>query len=131
MNAPTESVALGEQQAWRGFAPGRWQDAIQHYAEAERLDPINAINVGNAHEPLLYLKRCKEARAEVEKTLAIDPANLNRSSAHRMRCRPNACPAAHYAPCRHRFGIILRFGRFPGQPRCPAPLPSGRDRRGI
>ena len=29
MNAPTEKpVAVGETDAWRGFAPGRWQGAI-------------------------------------------------------------------------------------------------------
>jgi hypothetical protein len=32
---------------------GRWQDSIRHYEEAERLDPRNAINVGNSAVPLL------------------------------------------------------------------------------
>ena len=58
---------------------GRWQDSILHYDEAERLDPRNAINVGNSAEPLLYLRRCDEAGAAIDRTLALDPANLNRT----------------------------------------------------
>ncbi len=57
---------------------GRWQDAIRHYDEAERLDPRNAINVGNAAQPLTYLRRCGEARQAVARSLALDPANLSR-----------------------------------------------------
>ena len=57
---------------------GRWQDAIAHYDEAERMDPRNAINVGNAVIPLLYLRRCAEAREKVNRTLALDPENLHR-----------------------------------------------------
>ena len=58
---------------------GRWQDAIAHYDEAERMDPRNAINVGNAVGPLLYLRRCSEAREKVNRTLALDPENLHRT----------------------------------------------------
>ncbi len=57
---------------------GRWQDAIAHFDEAERLDPKNSINVGNAASPLLYLRRCDEALQAVDRILALDPANLNR-----------------------------------------------------
>src|SRR4051812_3617128 len=48
---------------------GRWEDSIRHYDEAERLDPKNAINVGNSYQSLLYLRRCSEARTQVEKVL--------------------------------------------------------------
>ena len=54
---------------------GRWQDAIAHYDDAERLDPRNAINVGNSSQPLLYLRRCGEARQAIDRTLALDPNN--------------------------------------------------------
>jgi tetratricopeptide (TPR) repeat protein len=59
---------------------GRWQDAIAHYDEAERLDPKNPLNVGNASVPLLYLRRCGEARQAVDRTLALEPDNLSRIS---------------------------------------------------
>jgi TolB-like protein/tetratricopeptide (TPR) repeat protein len=71
---PLRSIGRAEMQM------GRWQDSIKHYDEAERLDPKNAINVGNAAQPLLYLRRCAEARQAVERTLALDPANLSRIS---------------------------------------------------
>src|SRR5262249_50709225 len=78
-----ESLAPGNPEPQRAIgrseqALGQWQEAIRHYKEAERLDPKNAINVGNASEPLLYLRRCGEARAEVDRNLAFDPANLSR-----------------------------------------------------
>jgi eukaryotic-like serine/threonine-protein kinase len=56
----------------------KWQDAIAHYVEAERLDPKNAINVGNASQPLAYQRRCGEALEAVNRTLALAPANLYR-----------------------------------------------------
>ena len=69
---PLRSLGRAEMQM------GRWQDAIAHYDEAERLDPRNAINVGNSSQPLLYLRRCGEARQAIDRTLALDPDNLNR-----------------------------------------------------
>jgi len=57
---------------------GRWEDSIKHYDEAERLDPKNAINVGNSAQPLLYLRRCAEARQAVDRSLALAPSNLSR-----------------------------------------------------
>jgi TolB-like protein len=69
---PLRSIGRAETQM------GRWQDAIAHYDEAERLDPKNAINVGNAVQPLLYLRRCGEARRAVDRSLALGPANLTR-----------------------------------------------------
>jgi eukaryotic-like serine/threonine-protein kinase len=80
-----EKVAPGNPEPQRAIGRaemqmGRWQDSIRHYDEAERLDPKNAINVGNSAAPLLYLRRCGEARSQIEKTLALDPANLSRIS---------------------------------------------------
>ena len=69
---PLRSIGRAEMQM------GRWQDAIGHYEEAERLDPRNAINVGNAAQPLLYLRRCGEARQAVSRSLALAPGNLSR-----------------------------------------------------
>ena len=58
------------------WAAGRTRS--RHYDEAERLDPKNAINVGNSAQPLLYLRRCGEARQAIDRTLALDPDNLSR-----------------------------------------------------
>jgi tetratricopeptide (TPR) repeat protein len=69
---PLRSIGRAEMQM------GRWQDAIGHYDEAERLGPRNAINVGNAAQPLLYMRRCGEARQAVSRSLALDPGNLSR-----------------------------------------------------
>jgi eukaryotic-like serine/threonine-protein kinase len=69
---PLRSIGRAEMQL------GRWQESIQHYDEVERMDPRNAINVGNSAQPLLYLRRCVEGRQAVDRTLALDPANLNR-----------------------------------------------------
>ncbi|HEX4440062.1 MAG TPA: protein kinase [Thermoanaerobaculia bacterium] len=78
-----EKLAPGEADPLRSIGRaetemGRWQDAIGHYDEAERLDPRNAINVGNAARPLLYLRRCDEARQAIDRTLALAPSNLSR-----------------------------------------------------
>jgi serine/threonine-protein kinase len=59
---------------------GRWQDAIAHYDQVERLDPKNPINVGNASQPLAYLRRCGEAVQAVDRNLALEPANLYRTA---------------------------------------------------
>ena len=69
---PLRSLGRAEMQM------GRWQDSIAHYDESERLDPKNAINVGNAAQPLLYLRRCAEARQAVDRSLALAPSNLSR-----------------------------------------------------
>jgi len=69
---PLRSIGRAEMQM------GRWEDSIRHYDEAERMDPRNAINVGNSAAPLLYLRRCAEARESVQRTLALAPANLSR-----------------------------------------------------
>jgi TolB-like protein/tetratricopeptide (TPR) repeat protein len=80
-----EKLAPGDPDALRSIGRaemqmGRWQDSIQHYDEVERIDPKNAINVGNSSQPLLYLRRCAEAREKIDRTLALDPANLHRIS---------------------------------------------------
>ena len=69
---PLRSLGRAEMQM------GRWQDAIAHYDEAERLDPKNSINVGNAAQPLVFLRRCGEARQAVDRSLALAPNNLSR-----------------------------------------------------
>ena len=80
-----EKLAPGDPDALRSIGRaemqmGRWQDSIKHYDEVERIDPKNAINVGNSSQPLLYLRRCAEAREKIDRTLALDPANLHRAS---------------------------------------------------
>jgi eukaryotic-like serine/threonine-protein kinase len=70
---PLRSIGRAEMQL------GRWQDAIRHYDVAERIDPRNVINVGNAAMPLIYLRRCGEARERIDRALALDPADLLRN----------------------------------------------------
>ena len=86
---------------------GRWQDAIKHYDEAERLDPRNAINVGNADQPLLYLHRCAESEAAVDRTLALDPANLNRLG---TKVRSRLCAGDLDGARRFMAEIVRRAG---------------------
>ena len=69
---PARSIGHAELQM------GRWEDAIRHYEAAERMDPRNAINVGNSARPLVYLRRCAQARESIDRSLALAPANLSR-----------------------------------------------------
>ena len=69
---PLRSIGRAEVQL------GQWENAIAHFEQAEKLDPRNAINVGNTVQPLLYLHRCGEAREAIDRTLALSPSNLHR-----------------------------------------------------
>ncbi len=98
---PLRSIGRAE------MSMGRWQDAIAHYDEAERLDPKNPINVGNSAQPLLYLRRCGEARQAVDRTLALSPDNLQRSAQklQAMLCEGDAAAArAFVAETSRRIG---------------------------
>ena len=63
-------TALAEQEL------GRWEPAIEHFREAQRLDP-RAVNLWTSlGSALLRLRRYPEAREAQERGLAIAPANL-------------------------------------------------------
>jgi TolB-like protein/Flp pilus assembly protein TadD len=56
---------------------GRWDSALAHYQQAERLDPRSAVAVRRLGEALLFLRRYAEAREVVDRGLAFAPANLD------------------------------------------------------
>ena len=57
-------------------ASGRWDAAVTHYREAARLDPRSvsaALELGRTD---LWLRRLPEARAALDRALAISPGNI-------------------------------------------------------
>jgi TolB-like protein/tetratricopeptide (TPR) repeat protein len=56
---------------------GRWDAALAHYQQAERLDPRSAVAVRRLGEALLFLRRYAEARDVVDRGLAFAPTNLD------------------------------------------------------
>jgi TolB-like protein/tetratricopeptide (TPR) repeat protein len=55
---------------------GRWDAAVEHFRQAERLDPQSVGNLPVLGYALLRLRRYSEAREAFERGLAIAPANL-------------------------------------------------------
>jgi TolB-like protein/tetratricopeptide (TPR) repeat protein len=58
-------------------ALGRWDSALAHFQQAERLDPRSAITIRRLAEALLWLRRYREAREVLDRGLAFAPANLD------------------------------------------------------
>jgi TolB-like protein/tetratricopeptide (TPR) repeat protein len=56
---------------------GRWDSALGHYQQAERLDPRSAVTVRRLAEALLWLRRYREAREILDRGLAFAPANFD------------------------------------------------------
>ena len=56
---------------------GRWDSALGHYQQAERLDPRSAVTLRRLAEALLWLRRYPEARDVLDRGLAFAPANLD------------------------------------------------------
>ena len=56
---------------------GRWDSALAHYQQAERLDPRSAVAVRRLGEALLFLRRYGEARDVLDRGLAFAPSNLD------------------------------------------------------
>ncbi|MGH9368202.1 MAG: TPR end-of-group domain-containing protein, partial [Thermoanaerobaculia bacterium] len=63
-------VAVTEQ------ALGRWDAAVEHLKQAERLDPRSVNSVRRLGTALLWLRRYPEAREALDRGLALAPANL-------------------------------------------------------
>jgi TolB-like protein/Flp pilus assembly protein TadD len=55
---------------------GRWDAAVEHFRQAERLDPRSARNPGFLGGALRRLRRFPEAREALDRGLALAPANL-------------------------------------------------------
>jgi serine/threonine protein kinase/tetratricopeptide (TPR) repeat protein len=56
---------------------GRWDAAVQHFQEAERLDPRSVRNLSNLGQALLRLRRYPESREAYDRALALAPGNLD------------------------------------------------------
>ena len=56
---------------------GRWEEAIEHLRQAERLDPRSVSVKGRLGTALMDLRRYPEAREVFERGLAYAPANLS------------------------------------------------------
>jgi TolB-like protein/tetratricopeptide (TPR) repeat protein len=68
--SPFARTALAEQ------GLGRWDAAVAHLRQAERLDPRSVSNLGNLGGALLRLRRYPEARETLDRGLALAPDNL-------------------------------------------------------
>lgn len=55
---------------------GRWDLAIEHFHQAERLDPRSVITQFRLGQALFWLRRYAEARRAYDRALALAPANL-------------------------------------------------------
>ena len=74
-------VASGDASLLRGMALteqglGRWDAAVEHHRQAERLDPRSSGILSNLGDALLRLRRYSEARETFDRGLALAPANL-------------------------------------------------------
>jgi eukaryotic-like serine/threonine-protein kinase len=74
-------VAPGDASLLRGTALaeqglGRWDAAVEHFRQAERLDPRSVGILSALGSVLLRLRRYPEAREVLDRGLALSPANL-------------------------------------------------------
>jgi tetratricopeptide (TPR) repeat protein len=56
---------------------GRWDAAVEHFRQADRLDPRSVGTLRRLGNAFLRLRRHAEARQALDRGLAIAPANLN------------------------------------------------------
>ena len=56
---------------------GRWDAAVEHLKQAERLDPRSVVTPRRLGGALLFLRRYAEAREAFDRGLALAPANLS------------------------------------------------------
>jgi TolB-like protein/tetratricopeptide (TPR) repeat protein len=82
-------LAPGDADAVRGVAIGertlgRWEAAVEHFQQAERLDPRSVPTKGLLGYTLILLRRYPEAGQVLERGLALAPANLNLIEAKAM-----------------------------------------------
>ena len=55
---------------------GRWEASVEHFHQAERLDPRSVLTQDRLGEALVFLRRYAEARETIDRGLAIAPAHL-------------------------------------------------------
>jgi serine/threonine protein kinase/tetratricopeptide (TPR) repeat protein len=55
---------------------GRWESAVEHFRQAEHLDPRSVHTPRRLGEALIRLRRYPEAREALDRGLALAPANL-------------------------------------------------------
>jgi TolB-like protein/Flp pilus assembly protein TadD len=75
-------LATGDASLLRGTAfaeeyLGRWDAAVEHFRQAERLDPRSVETLRQFGDALLRLRRYPEARETLDRGLALTPANLS------------------------------------------------------
>ncbi len=75
-------VAPGDATALRATAIveqalGRWDKAVEHFRQVERLDPRSGNVLAVLGDALFYLRRYPEAREALDRGLALAPANLD------------------------------------------------------
>jgi TolB-like protein/Flp pilus assembly protein TadD len=56
---------------------GRWDASVTRLQQADRLDPRSAKNLDDLGDALLHLRRYAEARAVIDRGLALAPASLD------------------------------------------------------
>src|SRR5207245_184870 len=73
--APSDASAL-RGTALVEQALGHWDGAVEHFKQAERLDPRSVETLRRLGEALVRLRRYAEAREAFNRDLALAPANL-------------------------------------------------------
>src|SRR5262249_52549605 len=76
-----QRLAPGDADSVRGLASGerslgRWEAAVEHFRQAERLDPRSVSTKDLFSTTLILLRRYSEAGQVLERGLALAPANL-------------------------------------------------------
>jgi eukaryotic-like serine/threonine-protein kinase len=76
-----QRVAPANAELVRGMAVaeqalGHWEAAVEHFSQAEQLDPRSVSNPSTLGGALLFLRRYPEAREALDRGLALAPANL-------------------------------------------------------
>ena len=73
--APTNAELL----TWDARAEqslGRWEAAVEHFRQAERLDPRSVVTLRRLGVTLVFLRRYAEARETFDRGLALAPTNV-------------------------------------------------------
>ena len=55
---------------------GRWEASLEHFHQAERLDPRSVLTQDRLGEALFYLRRYAEARQTIDRGLALAPTHI-------------------------------------------------------
>ena len=71
------NVAVMTSQASTQESLGRWDAAVEHLKQAERLDPRSLITLRRLGTALLYTRHSSEARAVIDHALALAPSNVS------------------------------------------------------